>query len=710
MESASKRKASAAGSPESEGRASKRQRMPVSAYVATPSLASRVEAGAEHGDEQRSGPNDVPGRDADAERETPETTFDKGIKFVETMRAAKDKNGRLIATNFLELPDRDSIPEYYEEIKLPIAFSTIEAKLHNREYSSLAELEGDVKRMVHNAKQFNDKKSAVYEDAERIRKTASNFMVKHNPAYKNPSYTAVATPIPGEDATNGHQLTAKRQLSERPKRAAAATAPHPEPEPESQPDPTPSKTRHSERHASPAKEPEKAETGETDFTGKNFQEAQELLIKEFIEYVEPDSGLPIYQPFVHLPSRSLKEYYSAIKNPMSLDRVLKKVQGFIGRSVGFSGISEFKTWHQLEECVSLIWRNAREFNEDGSDIFNLANEFEEHFKQRLEDAKEKVKEPAKTTLRLNMNAQQQKPSGIKLRLGGNKSSPAPGSAPDTPVGRSSATPGVIVDNEALERQQRQVQAGLNGQRPSSSGGQGALTARSGSAASPAPNGVKSETQPGQSPALETIRPSSIAPDSRPSTSQLTASMPPPNSATPRPPSASPYANGHAPMQQSHSHMGTPYHPANGYDNKYRQPGKSVADALLPNIIINTHPQLNVPRPFRFNIPASPKLAQQSVTISLPGSHTSIQIQPHVPVALTQRPWRIFVTVNNTRINQVTNLETRGEKGRPVYEARMQPGVNRVDIEVIAATGSAGKPKSEGVEIEKCTIFVNLMRP
>ncbi|KAK8164438.1 Bromodomain-containing protein [Phyllosticta citrichinensis] len=678
MESASKRKASAAGSPESESRASKRQRMP----------------------------------DADAERETPETTFVKGIKFVETMKAAKDKNGRLIATNFLELPDRDSIPEYYEEIKLPIAFSTIEAKLHNREYSSLAELEGDVKRMVHNAKQFNDKKSAVYEDAERIRKTASNFMVKNNPAYKNPSYTAVATPIPGEDATNGHQLTAKRQLSERPKRTASATAPKPEVEPESQPDPTPSKTRHSERQPTPAKEAEKAETGETDFTGKNFQEAQEMLIKEFIEYVEPESGLTIYQPFVHLPSRSLKEYYSAIKNPMSLDRVLKKVQGFIGRSQGFSGISDFKTWHQLEECVSLIWRNAREFNEDGSEIFNLAGEFEEHFKQRLEDAKEKIKEPAKTTLRLNMNAQQQKPSGIKLRLGGNKSSPAPPSAPDTPVvGRRRATPNVIVDNDALERQKRLVNAGLYEQRPSSSGGQGASTGRSGSAASPAPNGVKSETQPGQSPALETIRPSSTAPDSRPSTSQPTASMPPPNSATPRPPSVSPYTNGHVPMQQSHSYTGGPYHPPNGLDNKYRQPGNSAADALLPNITINTHPQLNVARPFKFNIPASPKLTEQSVTVSLPGTHTSIQIQPHVPVALTQRPWRIFVSVNNTRINQVTNLETRGEKGRPVYESRMQPGVNRIEIEVIAATASvAGKPKSEGVDLEKCIIFVNLMRP
>src|SRR5262249_3193594 len=52
--------------------------------------------------------------------------------------------------------------------------------------------------MITNAKQYNDKRSAVYEDAERVRKTASNWFTKHNPAYRDPSYVAVATPIPGD--------------------------------------------------------------------------------------------------------------------------------------------------------------------------------------------------------------------------------------------------------------------------------------------------------------------------------------------------------------------------------------------------------------------------------------------------------------------------------------------------------------------------------
>ncbi|KAK0660897.1 Protein polybromo-1 [Lasiodiplodia hormozganensis] len=689
MERESKRKAATAATPETEGRASKRQKLP---------------------------------DDDNGDKETPETTFVKGMKFLETMKAAKDKTGRPIATSFLDLPDKDTIPEYYQEIKLPIAFSTIEAKLQAREYSTLAAVESDVKRMVNNAKQFNDKNSAIYADAERVRKTASNFMTKNNPAYRTPGYSAVATPIPGEEA-NGVPSSVTRQLSERPKRNAAVAQIATQ-----SVQATPSRTRKSERHPTPRQEQTPGQ--ETDFRGKTFQEAQEALIQEFIHYADPEEGLQIYQPFVNLPNRSLKEYYATINTPMSLNQVLKRIRGWINREHGFSGTSDFKNWQQLEECARLIWENAREFNEDGSDMYNLAGEFEEHFKRRLADAMEKVPAP-KQTIKLTMGSQQQqsqqqKPSGIKLRLGGNKNSPAPNaSTPGTPGARSSSTPGVIVDNDALERQQKHVQAGMNGQRPPSSGGPGVSTTRSGSAASPAPNGVKSENQAGQSPALDSIRPSSAVPDSRPGAS----SQPPGNSAAPpgasRPASGSPYTNGHVAMAHP------PAHSLNGFDNKHRQPGSNMADALLPNVAIHSHPALKLSRPFKFNIPASQTLSQQSITISLPGSHSSIQIKPFVPVAQTQRPWRLFVTVNNTRISEVYQPPTQQqanssgspekpqqqarEKGHPLFEARLQPGVNRIDIEVVAGTAPMqvrGQPppkERDAVEMEKCTVFVNLMR-
>ena len=71
-----------------------------------------------------------------------------------------------------------------------------QGKLERQSYPAITALESDVKRMVSNAKSFNAKTSQIYSDAEKVRKLVSNFMVERNPAYRDPKYQAVATPIP----------------------------------------------------------------------------------------------------------------------------------------------------------------------------------------------------------------------------------------------------------------------------------------------------------------------------------------------------------------------------------------------------------------------------------------------------------------------------------------------------------------------------------
>ena len=41
-----------------------------------------------------------------------------------------------------------------------------------------------------------------------------------------------------------------------------------------------------------------------------------------------------------------------------------------------TGVSLFKSWQSFEDEVNHIWNNARLYNEDGSPIFELANEIE----------------------------------------------------------------------------------------------------------------------------------------------------------------------------------------------------------------------------------------------------------------------------------------------------------------------------------------------
>ena len=81
---------------------------------------------------------------------------------------------------------------------MPIALDTIEEKLKRYEFENLEQLESYFKRMISNAKDYNQRGSEIYDDSERLRKALSNVMVKINPAYQRPGYSAYPTPLPSD--------------------------------------------------------------------------------------------------------------------------------------------------------------------------------------------------------------------------------------------------------------------------------------------------------------------------------------------------------------------------------------------------------------------------------------------------------------------------------------------------------------------------------
>lgn len=60
--------------------------------------------------------------------------------------------------------------------------------------------------MVANAKQFNERDSAIWSDAEKIRKIVSNFMMERNPGYKDRGYQVLPTPIPESTGTQTRRV------------------------------------------------------------------------------------------------------------------------------------------------------------------------------------------------------------------------------------------------------------------------------------------------------------------------------------------------------------------------------------------------------------------------------------------------------------------------------------------------------------------------
>jgi hypothetical protein len=80
------------------------------------------------------------------------------------------------------------------------------------------------------------------------------------------------------------------------------------------------------------------------------------------------------------------------------------------------------------------------------------------------EAKSLVEQPPAQTLKLKVAQPRQ--SGIKIKLGAARESPSSTPGPVSTPGDDRQTPGVIVHNEALERQQKLVTAGMNGARAS----------------------------------------------------------------------------------------------------------------------------------------------------------------------------------------------------------------------------------------------------
>ena len=267
------------------------------------------------------------------------------------MYADLQHSGRLIAQSFLTLPSKQSLPTYYKKTRMPIALDTVENKLKRREFSDLASLEGYLKRMCQNGKEYYDKGTTEADDSERIRKCVSNFMVKNNPAYKIKGYTAVATPYSDEEDREDTGMEDAEGESEEEEPAPKAKGR--------------SKIILNTRTSATPALPEK-ESMKDGYDGLNLQQAQEKIMEDLL------TGP--FEEFYDLPPRSLKDYYKAVRNPISLTGLQKRVKG-VGKKAEL-GVSEFKSWTAFEEEASNLWKNAYFYNEDGSEIFVRAQALE----------------------------------------------------------------------------------------------------------------------------------------------------------------------------------------------------------------------------------------------------------------------------------------------------------------------------------------------
>ncbi|KAI1193245.1 Bromodomain-containing protein [Nemania serpens] len=457
------------------------------------------------------------------------------------------------------------------------------------------------------------------------------------------------------------------------------------------------------------------------FSGLSFQQAQEKIVEELIRKKEDSDDYPYFEPFVYLPPRTLRDYYEVIAEPLSLKKLQKQVRGQHGR-LEATYVSDFKGWSAFEDQASLIWKNAYHYNEDGSDIFAMAQELEETFQELLKEAKAEVPEPPQPKIKLKLPQAADTPGHpkkITIHVGGKNSvtgSPAPATGHsveseaarnDTPIrnpfgGSSSA--GTSVNLSQLEK----------------------ARSMSASAGPPSPS-VRGVTK-----TEDTVQTMPVArPQPMPTTFQhfvptvMNAAAPMANGGAPQYPQPLPPAPPPPPPPPPQpKRSATDILEAQKYRphaiSKWSCPSTATAllttclgegEALMPRLVITPHPSLQLENKLVTILSASATEYQQEIVVNAPLSHFRLQAKPQIaPFLETEhREWKLNVIHDTTRLypSAVSPFDKRGE---PVFDITLRYGINRLEITLVAALPKGEKaPNGLNMEMERFVVHLNLLK-
>ncbi|KAL2194527.1 hypothetical protein P885DRAFT_42786 [Corynascus similis CBS 632.67] len=208
-----------------------------------------------------------------------------------------------IASGFQRLVNKRSLPDYFEVIKEPMAFSTIRAKLGKKTYTKFSEFVHDVTRICHNAQVYNRPSAPIFSDAGRLLDVFKEKLTEMKRRGRPPK---VFTPL----------------------------------------------------------------------------EARIQAILKGLRRFKNENGHLRILHFERLPDKAeLPEYYAVIQNPIALDTIKKKHKR-----------KKYQSVDQALQDLERMFENAKQFNEEGSEVYQDAVELANQARILAEEEKAKPDE------------------------------------------------------------------------------------------------------------------------------------------------------------------------------------------------------------------------------------------------------------------------------------------------------------------------------
>ncbi|XP_058792072.1 protein polybromo-1 isoform X2 [Phymastichus coffea] len=264
--------------------------------------------------------------ESDDEEEDPldtEESDNPQWQLFQTIRTAPNSSGLRMSEFFWTLPSRQLYPDYYKMIKNPISLLQIRKKIKRGDYGTVSEVAGDMNIVFENAKKYNIHTSRLYKFAVKLQKVMQE-KVQELLEFDQESESEE------ENDVNSHPKLVKRASN--------------------------LLTRGKYKDNIPLK--------------KRLHK----LVKCVVEYVTDDGRQPILL-FMEKPSKkTYPDYYQVITEPIDMLTIEANIKAEKYRNEG-----------ELIQDFKLMFRNCRQYNENGSMIYEDAKILEKVLMDKVKE-------------------------------------------------------------------------------------------------------------------------------------------------------------------------------------------------------------------------------------------------------------------------------------------------------------------------------------
>uniref|UniRef100_A0A1B0G2F8 Polybromo-1 n=1 Tax=Glossina morsitans morsitans TaxID=37546 RepID=A0A1B0G2F8_GLOMM len=269
--------------------------------------------------------------------------------------------GPPLGTSLWKLPVRRFHPEYFELIKRPISMCQIHTKLNKGEYANISDLTGDLYLMLDNAKKAYAATHRTHKDAVKMLKLMNAKLVEES---LDQETSEMEEDEEDEDDEEVEHLT-----------GPGSTEPQPEKKKKGRPRLNPI------QHNSAGNTTPITSTTNTNISPKSSRipinaalKKKILSIQKYLVDYTVSNRRPI-ELFMEKPPRKVyPDYYDIIQNPIDMNTIEHNIK-----------TDKYKDLEDVVADYRLMFANCRQYNEEGSNIYEDANILEKALNEKLKE-------------------------------------------------------------------------------------------------------------------------------------------------------------------------------------------------------------------------------------------------------------------------------------------------------------------------------------